>query len=175
MMIVKVIWILVVIRVGPRRLWFLPQAKMHPCLLLVLTRRNTHQSLTLFPMLAALPIALLLSPRYPFWICFFLCYFKLLVCFFHEKLLLLFTGYQWPIWNSRGSYDHCPCYHRFVSWLSYIHKKIFIIWRWYSDLIYFLWWNQLLRRLLMDHQARIGEVEELLPSILFPAAPELPR
>lgn len=35
--------------------------------------------------------------------------------------------------------------------------------------------NQLLRRLLMDHQARIGEVEELPPSILFPAAPELPR
>lgn len=35
--------------------------------------------------------------------------------------------------------------------------------------------NQLLRRLLMVHQTRIGGVEDLLPSILFPAALELPR
>lgn len=82
------IWIFVVIRVVPRRLSFLPQAKMHPCLLLELTRRNTSQSLTLFPMLAALPIALLPSPRffisYPFWYVylFLYVYFNLLVCLF---------------------------------------------------------------------------------------------
>jgi hypothetical protein len=35
--------------------------------------------------------------------------------------------------------------------------------------------SQLLRRLLMVHQARTGEVEELLPSTSFPAALELPR
>ena len=48
---------------GAKRLLFLHQAKMHLCLLLVLTRRNTHQILTLFPMLVALPIVLLPLPR----------------------------------------------------------------------------------------------------------------
>lgn len=67
-----VIWIVVVIRVVPRRLSFLLPAKMHLCLLSVLTRRNTNQSLTLFPMLVALPIALLPSPRF-FFITFLTC------------------------------------------------------------------------------------------------------
>lgn len=52
-----------VIRVVLRRLWSLLPAKMHPCLLLVWTRRSTSQSLILFPMLVALPTALLPSPR----------------------------------------------------------------------------------------------------------------
>lgn len=59
-----IIWIFVWNRVVPRRLSFQPQAKMHPCLLLVLTKMNTSQSLTLFPMLAAQPIALLPLPRF---------------------------------------------------------------------------------------------------------------
>jgi len=50
--------------VVPRRLLFLPPARMLPCLLLVLTSTSTSQSLTSSPMPAAQPTALLHSPRF---------------------------------------------------------------------------------------------------------------
>lgn len=109
-----------VIRVVLRRLWSLLPAKMHPCLLLVWTRRSTSQSLILFPMLVALPTALLPLPRLTLipliwlWLIFFFFLLKgellCLLCF----CLTLCTGYQWQVWNCWGSHDHCPLYHRWV-------------------------------------------------------------
>lgn len=84
------LWLLCFTRVVQRRLSSLPQVRMHPCLLLVSMRRNTSQSLILFPMLAALPTALLPWPR------FISILFKVLVVDFinFSKLLLL----CFPVW-----------------------------------------------------------------------------
>ena len=51
-------------RVELRRLSSLPLSRMFLCLLLVSTRRNTHQIMTLFLMLAAPPTTFLLWKRF---------------------------------------------------------------------------------------------------------------
>lgn len=60
-----------VLREVQKRLWFLPQVRMPPCLLWVSTRRSTRKTLTLFLMLVALPTALLLWLRFAVLIQFF--------------------------------------------------------------------------------------------------------
>lgn len=97
-------------RVVRRRWWYPPQVKMHPCLLLVWTRRNTSQTFTLFQMPAVPPTALLLSQRFvlinPKSNQFFLLEIGLI------QNLLCDAGYKWQVRYCWGPYDHRSLYHR---------------------------------------------------------------
>ena len=165
----------------PRRLLFLPPVRMPPCLLLVLMSTSTSQSLILFPTLAAQPTALLHSPRFHILdngtntliLTIWLLYVVLIVS------CLNFAGYQWQVWHCWGFDDHCSFHHwwAYCSQFDWLHAFYCVT---YYDMscisgLCFCFVNQLPRRLLMGHQPRTGEVEELLHLTSFLAALELPR
>lgn len=162
-----------------RRLLFLHPVRMLPCLLLVLTSTSTRQSLISSPMPAAQPTALLHSPRFAIFLILCNCFcFVGCVFYYHSSncfLLILqvindrfgiVEGLMTTVHSITGEHHFlvvCCC----IYWLIYILVA--------KSGLSCCFANQLPRRLLMDHQPKTGEVEELLHLTSFLAALELPR
>ena len=164
--------LILVNRVELRKSSSQPPARMLLCLLWELMRRVTLQILTLYPMLAAPPTALLPLLRY----CY--CLLRHGRCFGNYCFLVLtcqnYRSFMTDLALLRALWPLCTLS---LVWL-FQKKKNHLVGNGSGYIVLtmpFLILTQLPRKLLMDPLQRTGEVEELLHSTSFLAALELQR